>query len=185
MRFASSLSGRDRRLQAGSVFAVFIDQRRSQGGGDQLRQMADPGTELVVFVSVHAGYAGAELFYPLQEFTGHAFVNVLAGRWREKPSCSLEKVWVGKFDAGVFFSSHGVSGKKLQANILAEHFGGVGENLSLSASYIGEQGVCGKGRRQAINQIKDGADWRGQNYDIAAVRRLTNMGSGFIDSSRL
>ena len=82
-----------------SVFAIFIHQRRGQCGRDQLRQVADPGTELVMRIGVHAGYAGANLFHPLQKFSTQAFEYFLSRSRRNKPHRTLKQIRVGGFDS--------------------------------------------------------------------------------------
>src|SRR6185295_14213485 len=77
-------------VEQGGILAVFVYQSRGQGRGDQLREVTDPGTELVVFIGLHAGDASADFFYPLEKISGDAFVDFLIGGRSYKPSRPLE-----------------------------------------------------------------------------------------------
>ena len=47
-----------------SIFAVFINQTCGERGGDELGNVADPRTKLIVFTGIKLGNLGADFFEP-------------------------------------------------------------------------------------------------------------------------
>src|SRR5258708_18833993 len=82
--------------------------------------MADPGTELVVRIGVHAGYSCADTLHPFQELSAQAFKYFLSRSRRDKPHRTLKQVRVGTLDAGLLLPGHGMSSEIAAADVPAE-----------------------------------------------------------------
>src|SRR5258708_4122710 len=101
--------------------------------------MADPGTELVVRIGVHAGYSCADTLHPCQELSAQAFKYFLSRSRRDKPHRTLKQVRVGTLDAGLLLPGHGMSSEIAAADVLAEGGGRTGKHFGFRAAAVGQQ----------------------------------------------
>jgi hypothetical protein len=67
-----------------------IDQRCGQRCRDHLRQVADPGAELVVLLCGQMSNARAEFLHPLEKFAAQPAVDVLPGEGCDEPGRAFE-----------------------------------------------------------------------------------------------
>src|SRR5258708_36615411 len=101
--------------------------------------MADPGTELVVRIGVHAGYSCADTLHPFQELSAQAFKYFLSRSRRDKPHRTLKQVRVGTLDAGLLLPGHGMSSEIAAADLLAEGGGRTGKHCRFRSAQNNQQ----------------------------------------------
>src|SRR5439155_20194120 len=106
-------------LEHGSV-AVFIHDKRGKCGGDQLRQVTDPGAEPIVLLGIDGGNTRTDFLDPLEKFSTQPVMYILSRRRSYQPGSTLEKIWFSKFHARMHFPGHGVSPEKAGSRAIAE-----------------------------------------------------------------
>src|SRR6266404_8178210 len=103
--------------------------------------MADPGTELVVRIGVHACYSCTDTLYPFQELSAQAFKYFLSWSGRDKPHRTLKQVRVGSLDARLLLSRHGMPSEIAAADVLAEGGSRTGKHFGFRAADVGQQSL--------------------------------------------
>src|SRR5260370_28097470 len=101
--------------------------------------MADPGAEAIVIGGIDDRNLGAHLFRAADKLSAVSSVNVLAGKWREKPGGAFEKIGVGKLHPGVLLARHGMPGKESLTGASPERFRSTLDNFPLPAADVGHQ----------------------------------------------
>src|SRR5690349_12589491 len=145
--------------------------------------MADPAAEAIMLCGVDWPDMSPDLFDPGQKVTDQALIQLLASRRGHKPGSSLEKIGVGHFNTGVFFSRHRMPAKKARACAAPEHLRRLRHNLGFGATDIGEQHIRRKRRTETANQFDDGSYGSSQKNNLAASRRCYRIAlSGINDS---
>src|SRR6266852_2890133 len=99
--------------------------------------MADPGAEAVMLGGIDDCYFRAHLLRAMDKLSALSGVNILAGKRREKPSRSFEKIGIGKLHPGVFFARHGMPSEESLSGVTPKRFRGALHNFHLRAADVG------------------------------------------------
>ena len=155
------------------VGGEFVFEQGAHGGGDELRQMADPGAEDVMAGWIEVDDATAEARDPGAPFLRRPARPDLSRwtAWSEEPDCAIEERAVGIFSAADFFACHGVAGEKsgLAGRVV---FGmGAGTDCAFDAADIGDELVFTEDGSEPVEPLEDGEDGPPSRMRLASQRR--------------
>src|SRR5260370_12332455 len=91
-------------FEQGGLFSVFFDQRCCEGRREHLRNVADPGAELIVLVRIEDGNRNAQLLQPRKIFRSYPGSERLSRPRSQEPDCSTNKIRLRKLDPLTFLS---------------------------------------------------------------------------------
>src|SRR5579872_2875319 len=113
------------------VGGEFVFEKRAEGGGDELREMADPGTEDVVAFGVHVKDMSTEASNPGSPGLRRRRIALGRSGRSEQPHGAVEKSSIGVRGAADFLACHGVAREKSRLAGAVEFATGMDTNRAL------------------------------------------------------
>ena len=173
--------------------AYFVLKESGESCRQKLRQVADPGHELVVAGGVEVEDAAAEASGPLPPLGGERGglrrhlgwfaigAGLLGG---EDPGRAGEDGGVGVGRAADFFAGHGVAGEEAGFAWLVEVAVPRGGDDGFGAAHIGDE-LCGReDAGELLHEVEDGVDGRREQDELAGACGGQRRWSDGIDRAR-
>jgi hypothetical protein len=98
--------------------------------------MADPCAESIVIDRINDGNLRAYFLRAMYKFSRQPGMNILSRKRRKQPSCTFEKIGVGKLYARVFSARHRMAGKKSLTGVPSERSSRTFDDFGLGAAHI-------------------------------------------------
>ena len=161
--------------------AKAIFQHCAQSGREELRQMADPGTDLIMPGGVDIHGATAKALNPLAPLDS----EWMAAEFGKEPDGVGEETCVRMSGAAYLFPRHGMTGEKAslawpsEQRLRALGYG------DLDAAYVGDQLMRLKERSQLLQPFLDGEDRPAQKNDFTAGCCADRIGGDRINGAAI